>query len=319
MATGTTQRTCNCILTVLTVLLLTGCGAQKTPPPPEKEAFVISQEKGTRDATSVCLVPEAPGTDVLNGDVVTIDISNRSEGYVIAQYTGSCPKVKFQITGKDDITYTYDMKVDGGKKEVFPLSAGDGTYKLGVYENIEGTQYATAFMEEVDVTLRDEFLPFLYPNQYVAFSKENEAVKLGEELARSANEDLDVVSNVYNYIVSNVIYDHEEAQTVQSGYLPEIDEVLSTGKGICLDYACLMASILRSQRIPTRVEVGYAGSAYHAWISTYIEDVGWVNGIIRFDGTDWSLMDPTFASNMSDDSLKTFIGDGSNYVLRYIY
>ena len=30
-------------------------------------------------------------------------------------------------------------------------------------------------------------------------------------------------------------------------------------------------------------------------------------------------MDPTFASNMSDDSLKSFIGDGSNYVLRYIY
>lgn len=301
---------------VLSSLTLCACGKQSVP---EKEPFVLSDEKGTRDNAAVCLVPKAPGTKVLSNDVVTIDISNLAEGYVVAKYTGSCPKVKLQITGKDDVTYTYDMKVNGGAEEVFPLSAGDGAYKLGVYENIEGTQYSTAFMEEVNVTLRDEFLPFLYPNQYVAFTSENEAIKTGEELARPANEDLDVVSNVYNYIVTNVTYDHEEAETVQSGYLPDIDEVLSSGKGICLDYACLMASILRSQRIPTRVEIGYAGSAYHAWISTYIEDIGWVNGIIEFDGTDWSLMDPTFASNMSDDSLKNFIGDGSNYVLRYIY
>lgn len=302
---------------VLFLPLLSACGGAKKAP--EKEPFVLSTEKGSRDNKSVCLVPEAPGTEVLSNDAVTIDVSNASEGYVVARYTGESPKVKLQITGEDEITYTYDMKVDGGADEVFPLSSGNGHYKIGVYENIENTQYATCYTDEIDVTLRDEFLPFLYPNQYVAFTASDEAIKKGEEMALSADEDLDVVSNVYNYIVANVTYDHEEAETVQSGYLPDIDEVLSTGKGICLDYACLMAAILRSQRIPTRVEVGYAGNAYHAWISTYIEDIGWVNGIIEFDGTDWSLMDPTFASNMSDDSLKNFIGDGTNYVLRYIY
>ena len=80
-----------------------------------------------------------------------------------------------------------------------------------------------------------------------------------------------------------------------------------------------MTAMLRSQQIPTRMEVGYAGTAYHAWISTYIEDVGWVNGIIEFDGTDWKLMDPTFATNSSSDSLKEFIGDGSNYTMKYKY
>ena len=114
-------------------------------------------------------------------------------------------------------------------------------------------------------------------------------------------------------------YDYNEAETVQSGYIPDIDEVLSTKKGICLDYAVLMSSMLRSQRIPTRMEVGYAGTAYHAWISTYITDVGWVNGIIEFDGTKWSLMDPTFASNVNEKELKSFIGDGSNYSVKYIY
>lgn len=306
------------IAALLLTPLCSACGgAGQTAPP--KEEFVLSTTPGSRDNKSVCLTPTAPGTTVLENDVVRIDVSNASEGYLVAHYTGECPKVKLQITGEDEITYTYDMKVNGGADEVFPFSSGSGHYKIGVYENIENTQYATAYSGEIDVKLRDVFLPFLYPNQYVAFTASDEAIKKGEEMALSADEDLDVVSNVYNYIVANVTYDHEEAETVQSGYLPDIDEVLSSGKGICLDYACLMAAILRSQRIPTRVEVGYAGNAYHAWISTYIEDIGWVNGIIEFDGTDWSLMDPTFASNMSDDSLKNFIGDGSNYVLRYIY
>ncbi len=301
--------------TILSLLHLSGCG-KKNEKPPE---FVLSDEKGSRDNTPVCLVPEASGTKVLGNDAAQIDVSNASQGYLIARYTGTCPKVKLQITGEDQITYTYNLTVDSEKEEVFPFSAGSGHYKIGVYENIQNTQYATAFVEEMDVALDDEFLPFLYPNQYVAFTEEDTAIQKGVELARPANEDLDVVGNVYNYIVSNVTYDHEEAETVQSGYLPDIDEVLSTQKGICLDYACLMAAILRSQRIPTRVEVGYAGNAYHAWISTYIEDIGWVNGIIEFDGTDWSLMDPTFASNMSDKKLKNFIGDGANYTMRYIY
>jgi hypothetical protein len=120
-------------------------------------------------------------------------------------------------------------------------------------------------------------------------------------------------------MINNITYDHEEAETVQSGYIPDVDEVLATRTGICLDYAALMTTMLRSQRIPTRMEIGYAGTAYHAWLSTYIEDIGWVNGMIEFDGTEWSLMDPTFASNTKNKELKEFIGDGSNYSVKYIY
>ena len=63
--------------------------------------------------------------------------------------------------------------------------------------------------------------------------------------------------------------------------LPDIDEVMRRKQGICFDYSSLMAAMLRSQRIPTRLEFGYAGDAYHAWITTYIEDEGWINGIIE--------------------------------------
>ncbi|MBP5745533.1 MAG: transglutaminase domain-containing protein, partial [Lachnospiraceae bacterium] len=114
-------------------------------------------------------------------------------------------------------------------------------------------------------------------------------------------------------------YDYDKAENVESTYIPDVDNILNIKKGICFDYASLMASMLRSQGIPTRLEIGYAGDAYHAWISTYIKDVGWVNGIIKFDGKNWELMDPTFAANMSEDKLKTFIGEGDNYVVKFMY
>jgi hypothetical protein len=284
-----------------------------------EEAAPAERVKGSRDNTPVCLVPEASGETVYENEYAHLDASNISDGYVVVRYTGESQKVKLQITGPNTITYTYNLTTGNPTDEVFPLQSGNGDYMINVFENIEGTQYSQAFSQLVTAEITDEFSPFLYPNQYVNFKSSNAAVKKGEELAYVCNTDLEVVSEVYNFMITNIVYDHEEAETVQSGYIPDVDEVLSTKTGICLDYAALMTTMLRSQRIPTRMEIGYAGTAYHAWLSTYIQDVGWVNGMIEFDGTDWSLMDPTFASNMKDSSLKEFIGDGSNYSVKYIY
>jgi hypothetical protein len=275
--------------------------------------------KGERDNTSVCLVPEAPGTTVYENEYAHLDASNTSEGYIVVRYTGDSGKVKLQITGPSEITYTYNLTVGNPTDEVFPLQSGNGQYLVNVFENLQGTQYTTVFSQMVDVTLTNEFGPFLYPNQYCTFSADSLAVKKAEDLAFTCNNDLEVVSEVYNFMIENIKYDYDEAETVQSGYLPDINEVMTTKKGICLDYSALMCSMLRSQRIPTRMEIGYAGTAYHAWISTYIEDIGWVNGMIQFDGKEWSLMDPTFASNTEEKALKDFIGDGKNYSVKYIY
>ena len=140
---------------------------------------------------------------------------------------------------------------------------------------------------------------------------------MARNLAYSADEDIEVVQNVYNYIISRFTYDYDKAKSVQSGYLPVVDEIYKSNTGICFDYAAVMATMLRSQRIPTRLEVGYMGEQYHAWISTYIKDVGWVNGIIEFDGTDWNLMDPTFAS--TSKSPQKFITENSKYITKYVY
>ena len=172
---------------------------------------------------------------------------------------------------------------------------------VGIHENISGTQYATIFNTNIDVTLTNEFSPYLYPNQYVNFNKDSKVVALASELAYPANDDITVVTNIYNYMISNISYDYDKATTVEKGYLPVVDEILDTKKGICFDYSALMTSMLRTQNIPTKLVIGYAGSTYHAWISVYTEEQGWVDNAIHFDGTSWKFMDPTFASNGKGD------------------
>jgi hypothetical protein len=268
-----------------------------------------------RDNTPVVYTPVASGVTVYSNSLAEIDASNTSEGYIMVNYKGTNAKVKLQVTGSNGVTYTYTLH---GGYETFPLSAGSGTYKVAVYENVSGNQYATAISQTISANITNTYGPYLYPNQYVNFNASSQVVAKAKQLAEGCADELEVITKVYNY-ATTITYDYNKANTVQSGYTANVYAILQSGTGICLDYAAVMASMLRSQNIPTRLEVGYAGTAYHAWISTYISEVGWVNGIISFDGKNWSLMDPTFAANSSQETLKNFIGDGSNYSTKYIY
>lgn len=294
-------------------LLLTGCETNpgSNTPGPNLDPNV----KGSRDNTSTVLTPEAPGTSVHSCDVAVIDVSNSAEGYICASYTGTNEKVKLQIKGPDGVTYTYNLHGKG--YEVFPLTAGSGSYTVGVFENISGTKYSTALSAQFEAGITNTFGPYLYPNQYVNFTAASLPIAKAVELAYPASSDLEVVEQVYNYIISHFSYDYDKAATVVSGYLPVVDDVYRSNTGICFDYAAVMATMLRTQNIPTRLEVGYVGEEYHAWISVYIKDMGWVNGIIEFDGTNWNLMDPTFAS--TSKSPKDYITKNSKYLTKYVY
>ncbi len=282
-----------------------------------KEA-IAKGAKGSRDSTIRVLKPEASGVEVYSNADASIDASNASEGYVMVKYTGTAAKVRMLIETPAGNTYNYLMDLDG-VYDVYPLSEGSGAYKIGVYENLHDDQYAAAFTQTVNVTLKDEYSMFLYPNAYVNFDANSKAVKKGQELASSANSDLEVVTNVYHYIIKNIDYDYDKAETVQSGYIPTVDDTLATGTGICFDYASLMGSMLRSQGIPTRLEIGYAGTEYHAWISVYTKDTGWIDKIIQFDGKNWTMMDPTLGSYANKNTVKKYLNDDTYYQLKYKY
>ncbi|MCQ2519197.1 MAG: transglutaminase-like domain-containing protein [Lachnospiraceae bacterium] len=271
-----------------------------------------------RDSTPVCLKCEAPGTSVDGNEFVAIDYSNNKDGYIMINYLGEAAKVKLQITGPNQVTYTYDLAKGFA---AIPLTSGDGEYSISVCENIVDNKYSVVFATALTFTGIDEFGPYLYPNQYVSFDSSKKTVSKGAELASTCKDELEVVTNIYNYIISNIKYDYDKADNVGTGYISDVDEILDSKTGICLDYAAVMTSMLRTQSIPTRLEVGYVGKdmVYHAWISVYIEEIGWLNGVIQFNGKEWSLVDPTFGSTTSEKQLKSYIGDGTNYSVKYIY
>ena len=278
----------------------------------------VSDTGGSRPNAPTVYEPEAPQTEILGGEPLIIDISNTSQGYVMARYTGNAAKANVQITGPDGIHYKYFLAPSDSFTSL-PLSSGDGTYQIDGYENISGNQYAVLFRETAAVSLENEFLPFLYPNQYVDFDAGTEAVAAASETVADASTDLDAVADIYHFVIEHVAYDTEKAETVSAGYLPDVDETLRTGRGICFDYASLTAAMLRSQNIPARLEIGYSGDVYHAWFSVYTEETGWIDRLIEFSGDGWTRMDPTLAAgNGNSSAALKYMGDGSNYTTQYI-
>ena len=281
----------------------------------EEEAIALAESPA---AVPALLVPKASGTKEKRVTKAVIDYSNTDDGYVMVQFTGKTTKrLKAQVKGPAT-TYTYNLTP--GQWETFPLSDGNGKYQVSVYENVSGTKYAAVTSVSFDVKLTDEFAPYLLPNQYVNYTASNKAVEKAKELVGTETDVLKKVESIYDFVVETLTYDQEKAATVKSGYLPVLDTVLEQKKGICFDYASLMAAMLRSQGVPCKLVVGYAGTAYHAWINVWSEETGWIDGVIFFDGTTWQRMDPTFASSgKKSASIMTHIGDGKNYTVKYLY
>lgn len=294
---------------------------EPTTPEPSVEAGVETESAAlsqSAPAVSETLVAEASGTKVHQSERAVIDYSNTDDGYVMVQFTGQSDKrLRTQVKGPAT-TYTYELPK--GQWEVFPLSDGNGAYQVSVYENVKDKSYALVASVSFDVKLYDEFAPYLLPNQYVNYTTASKVVAKAAEIAGHEPDTLKKVELVYHFVVGSLTYDTQKAASVKTGYVPVLDTVLAEKKGICFDYAALMAAMLRSQGVPCKLIVGYAGTAYHAWISVWSPETGWVDGAIFFDGVSWQRMDPTFASSANkSESIMQFIGDGKNYTAKYLY
>jgi len=237
--------------------------------------------------------------NIYKGTKSEINAAASEDGYVKIKYLKETTKKLKVIIEKDKGKYTYDLN-NKGEYDTYPLQMGDGKYKIRVFENIGGNRYATKQTVTITVKLKDEKAPFLAPNQLVNFADTSETIKKAAELTEDKTDDFEKIDVIYDYIITNIKYDTEKANTVKSGYLPSIDEILKTNKGICFDYASIMASMLRSQDIPAKLVTGYSSklNVFHAWNEVYTEETGWIKlNEMYFDGFQWRLMDSTIASS----------------------
>ncbi|MCL2544891.1 MAG: transglutaminase-like domain-containing protein [Clostridia bacterium] len=228
------------------------------------------------------LMPELSegGKGVFSKSGVVIDHGNSSRGYVMVKYKESDQRLKVRIT-LNKKNYDYDLNGQG-EYEVYPLQMGDGKYKITVFQEKKKNEYATVASTTITVKLDSPVISFLYPSQYVNYTADSKAVAKSFELCEGLDDDKEKVKAIFNFC-RRISYNYALANSAKSGYLPDIDEVLASKKGICFDYAALMACMLRVQGIPTQLVIGYADRQYHAW-----NNVG-------LDGK-WYRYDPTLAA-----------------------
>ena len=265
-------------------------------------------------------VATSPGREVYSCSVATVDASNKSQGYITVKYYGSKSLVKVLVQ-KDGAKYQYAIKTNGAT-EVLPLTLGSGTYTIGVYENVSGTSYSVALQKNVSASISNSLSPFLYPNQQVNFSQGSSCVYRSAQVCAGKSTDVQKVSAIFKYVTSNIRYDTAEANAIISGsvknYCPNPDEVLSTRKGICYDYASLFAAMCRAQGIPTKLVKGYVGSngLYHAWNQVYLKNVGWIT--VEYKArTGFNTLDATFYSSASNKSSVTANFTSTSYYKVY--
>lgn len=275
-----------------------------------------NRAEGAAFSPATDITPAAFNAQAATGDdTASIDISQTANGFVGACATSDA-HLKFQIT-QGDHSANCDLPNDG-TPIVYPLTFGDGTYTFRIMLNTQGNNYVELYSATASVSLESEFAPFVRPNVYCDFNEESSCVKKARELVANSTNEAEALEAICTWIVDNVSYDDAKAEQLKSaaGYVPNPDETLASGTGICFDYASLGAAMLRSQGIPTKIVTGYVspGDIYHAWIMVYIDGT-WKSAQFSVSPNTWSRVDLTFAASGGGEN----VGDGKSYTDRFVY
>lgn len=243
--------------------------------------------------------------------VVSIDVGSTRRGVVLVKINSGTSKAWKCLLKGPSGSYQYDL-LKRGVYEGVPLQMGSGAYKLTVYEQISGTSFATHTAHSFNVSLSSSLSPYTASSIIVDFSSGSASTAKAKSLVSGKTNQVARIEAIYNWVVDNIAYDRVLAGKITSKevktYIPDPDKTMSSRKGICYDYAALMAAMLRSQGIPTRLIMGLVPQGYHAWNEVYLAGTGWVViasfNYRQVDGSAWVMFDPTFAAgNMSEEKI----------------
>ena len=221
---------------------------------------------------SEVLMPVASGKKVLKADKLTVDASNADQGYIMVKG----PKTKTRLKVTVEITGTklqYDLNGEG-EYEVFPLQLGRTNYTVSLWRQVEGKKYGKIGQVKVAAKMEDELNCFLYPNQYVNYTKNSACVKDSAEICKGLETDKEKVDAIRKYVVKNFQYDYIKSVTVagSSGMLPDIEGCWKSKKGICQDLSAMAVAMMRAQGIHATLVIGTLGSGTpHAWVMVYLD------------------------------------------------
>lgn len=214
--------------------------------------------------------PVANGIDVRVDGNLRLDCSNTVDGYIMMSLvapTGNAFKVQLSYNGGQLL---YDLNAYGNY-EVLPLQFGPGYYSVSLFENVAGSKYASSGKLDVNIPEMRPNAAFLVPNQYVNYTINSPSVIRGDEITAGLTTETQKFDAICNLIANEFSYDFVRARTIQAGTLPEVDSTYMNRAGVCQDLSAVMISMLRSQRIPSRLIIGYADGYYHAWTISVVD------------------------------------------------
>ena len=124
----------------------------------------------------------------------------------------------------------------------------------------------------------------IFKVEFESFLKETELTKLPEKHKDIYifNKELSIFENLT--ALNNWIYIHLYFKINVTHVGTLLDEIIENRHGVCQDFSHLFCAIARQNNIPTRYVSGYlhqgdgffGDSQMHAWVETYIPNVGWV-------------------------------------------
>ncbi len=211
-----------------------------------------------------------------------------SSGIIALAYDAQTDSKLKVMVEKDGQNVTYNLKNDG-TTENFPLQLGDGEYKVSILENVVDNQYKYVSTKNIKLDLPDEKQIYLASVQNINWNTNMAAIIKAKELTKGLTTDSQKIKAVYDFLVNNVTYDFDKLSKLNNDYLPNIDNTIRTGKGICYDYASTYAAMLRSLGIPAKLVKGYSTlvDGYHAWNEVYDSENG-----------KWIVTDTTYDAQM---------------------
>lgn len=239
-------------------------------------------------------------------EALPIRVSSPQPGTATVSYDIHSSKKRHKLMiVKTNTVYTYDLD-PALRFETFPLQSGGGTYDITLLEQVSGTTYRKIGTTSIDLPDSEADQVFLGSVQNVNWKKAKKATALAAKLTTAKQTDKDKAQAIHEYVTANIEYADKE---IGIAYLPHADDTLTTGKGMCYDYASLMAVMLRSSGIPTKLVMGSTGyvTEYHAWNEIYL------------DGK-WVIVDATVdaAYKQAGKSIP-FAKDASKYTVQKVY
>lgn len=283
-------------LVLITLLVSVACSSQTK----STELVTIQEQLPLAGQTSVAGAKEkfdnggSVDTTSLQNGSVTLNTNLAGKGIIgIQTDVAGNEKLKVKVCRGENAVY---YNINPNQMIKVPIQMGNGTYQIELYQNISGTEYAKLFSRDIDVTLENENDVFLFPSQIVNYEGSANSKGLAEQLVQNAGSDAEKLNAIYEYVVQNMTYDYDEINRIDSTYIPNIDNILESKKGICYDYAAVMASLLREAGIPAKLLMGYRSDTedYHAWNQALVDgrwitvDATW-DSVLKQNGQPYTM------------------------------